>query len=384
MLRFLTAGESHGKCLVGILEGMVSNLSISEEDINKELERRQKGYGRGERSKKIESDRVEILSGIRNGKTTGAPISFLIENKDWENWKEFMDIKEVKEGKERFIPRPGHADLQGFIKYNLSDIRDVIERASARETAARVAVGAICKKFLKEFNVKFYSRVIAIGKIKDAAPVDEGKRNYEKIEKSPVRALNREEEMMEEIDKAKEKGDTVGGIFELIVEGICPGIGSYVHWEKRIDAKISYFLMSIPAVKGVEIGIGFEGVSLSGSEYHDRIFFKDKFYRRTNNAGGIEGGITNGEDIWVKCFVKPVPTVRKGLESFDIRNFEEKKFNYERSDICAVVPACVIGENLLAYVFASEYIEKFGGDCLEDTKNNYFSYLERIKKYWKF
>ena len=325
MLRFLTGGESHGKCLVGILEGMVSNLLIDEEDINKELKRRQKGYGRTERMK-IEDDKVEILSGVRNGKTTGAPISLLIENKDWQNWKEFMDIKKRKEGRERYIPRPGHADLWGFLKYDYDDLRDVIERASARETAMRVAIGAICKKFLLEFNIKFYSRVKKIGKIEDETDIREIKKNYEKIENSPVRCFLKEREMMNEIDKVREKGDTVGGIFEILVEGVCPGLGSYVHWEKRIDAKISYILMSIPGVKGIEIGLGFSGCELLGSEFHDEIFYNGRVYRKTNNSGGIEGGITNGNDIWVKCFFKPIPTIKKGLSSFDIRDFKEKKY----------------------------------------------------------
>lgn len=381
MLKFLSGGESHGKCLIGILEGMVSNLSIDEEDINKELERRQKGYGRGERME-IEKDRVEILSGVRNGKTIGSPISLLIENKDWRNWKEFMDIKKIKEGKERYIPRPGHADLWGFLKYNYDDLRNVIERASARETAIRVAMGAICKKFLSEFDVKFYSRVKKIGRIEDEGDIEEIKRNYVKIENSPVRCLKKEKEMIKEIDKAREKGDTIGGIFEVIIEGVCPGLGSYVQWEKRLDAKISYILMSIPGVKGVEIGLGFSGCELSGSEFHDEIFYKEKVYRKTNNSGGIEGGITNGNDIWIKCFFKPVPTIKKGLSSFDIRNFKEKKYEYERSDTCAVVPASIIAENLLAFIIADEYIEKFGGDCLDDLKENYKNYIKRIKKFW--
>jgi chorismate synthase len=381
MLKFLTAGESHGKCLIGILDGMVSNLPVDIEDINKELERRKNCYGRSERMK-IESDRVEILSGIRDGKTIGSPISLLIENKDWENWKDYMDIKKIKEGKERYIPRPGHADLWGFLKYNYTDLRNVIERASARETAIRVAIGAICKKFLSEFNVKFYSRVKQIGNIKDEGDINEVKKNYKIIENSPVRCIKKEEEMMNEIDKVKEKGDTIGGIFEIIVERVCPGLGSYVQWEKRIDAKISYILMSIPGVKGIEFGIGFEGSKLTGFEFHDEIFYKDKVYRKTNNSGGIEGGITNGEDIWIKCFFKPIPTIKKGLNSFDIRDFKEKKYEYERSDICGVVPASIIGENLVAFVLADEYIEKFGYGCLKDLKENYNKYIERIKKFW--
>ncbi|MCM8767885.1 MAG: chorismate synthase [Candidatus Omnitrophica bacterium] len=381
MLRFLTGGESHGKCLIGILEGMVANLPLDVEDINKELERRQKGYGRGRRME-IEKDKVDILSGVRDGKTTGSPISLLIENKDWENWKEYMDIKKKKEGKERYIPRPGHADLWGYLKFNYKDIRDVIERASARETAIRVAIGAICKKFLSQFNVKIYSRVKKIGKVEDEGNIDDIKKNYEIIENSPVRCLKKEKEMMKEIDRTREKEDTVGGIFEVIVEGVCPGLGSYVHWDKRLDAKISYILMSIPGIKGIEFGLGFEGVSLYGSDFHDEIFYKDKIVRKTNNLGGIEGGITNGNDIWIKCFMKPVPTIKKSLSSIDIRDFQEKKYEYERSDVCAVVPAGIIAENLLAFVLASEYIEKFGGDCLEDLKNNYTSYIKRIKNFW--
>lgn len=381
MLRFLTSGESHGKCLIGILEGMVSNLPINEEDIDRELERRQKGFGRGERMK-IEKDKAEILSGVRNGKTTGGPISILIENKDWENWKDYMDTKKIKKGKEKYIPRPGHADLWGVLKYNYTDIRNVIERASARETAIRVAIGAICKKFLNEFNVKIYSRVKRIGNVEDEGDIEEVKKNYIKIENSPVRCIKKEMEMIEEIEKVTKKGDTVGGIFEIIVEGVCPGLGSYVHWERRMDAKISYILMSIPGVKGIEIGKGFEGSTLVGSEFHDELFYRNKVIRKTNNAGGIEGGITNGNDIWVKCFMKPVPTLKQGLTSFDIKTLKEKKYDYERSDFCAVVPASIIGENMIAFILASEYLEKFGGDCLEETIKNYRNYVKRIKKFW--
>ncbi|MCM8785873.1 MAG: chorismate synthase, partial [Candidatus Omnitrophica bacterium] len=287
-----------------------------------------------------------------------------------------------KQGKERYIPRPGHADLPGLLKYNFDDLRNVIERASARETTIRVAIGAICKKFLKEFNVKIYSRVKKIGNVEDEGSIEEVKKNYEKIESSPVRCLKKEKEMMEEIDKVKEKGDTIGGIFEIIIEGVCPGLGNYIHWDRRLDAKISYILMSIPGVKGIEIGLGFEGISLYGSKFHDQIFYQNKIIRKTNNSGGIDGGMTNGNDIWIKCFFKPIPTVKNGLNSIDIRDFKEKKYEYERSDTCAVVPAGIIAENLLAFILASEYIEKFGGDCLEDLKINYNSYLERIKSFW--
>lgn len=381
-MRFLTAGESHGKCLLGIIEGMVANLEISISEINKELSRRQRGYGRGERMK-IEKDRVEIVSGIRNGKTTGAPIGLIIENKDWENWKEIMDIEKGK-GREKFVPRPGHADFTGFVKYKYSDIRNVIERASARETAMRVAIGAICKQFLKKFDIKIFSRVIQIGKIKDESEWDEVKNNYDLIEKSEVRNNLKEKEMKEEIEKVKKDGETAGGVFEVIAEGVCPGIGSYVHWDRRLDAKVSFYLMSIPAVKGVEIGSGFEKIGEVGSQFHDEIFYgkKKKVFRKTNNAGGIEGGITNGENIIVKCALKPIPTLKKPLNSVNIKTMEGEKSFYERSDVCVVPPAAVIGENVLAFLLCEEFLNKFGGDTIEEVEKNYKSYLKSIEKYW--
>jgi len=385
MLKFLTGGESHGKCLVGILEGMIAGLPLSPSDINKELERRQRGYGRGERMK-IEKDKIEILSGVRGGKTTGSPISLLIENKDWKNWEKIMDIEKKRKGGERFIPRPGHADFPGYVKYGFEDIRDVIERASARETAMRVAIGAICKKFLQEFKINIYSRVVQIGKVKDDTEWKRVKKEYEKIEKSEVRNFEKEEEMKEEIDKAKERGDSVGGIFEIIVEGVPPGLGSYVHWDRRMDALISFSLMSIPGIKGVEIGAGFTEGIFYGSEFHDEIFYnkKKKIYRKTNNAGGIEGGITNGEDLWIKCFMKPIPTLLIPLSSVNLKTMQEEKTFYERSDISAVVPASVVGENVIAFVIAREFLRKFGGDTLKEVKNNYRSYLNSIQKYWSF
>ncbi|RKY32506.1 MAG: chorismate synthase [Candidatus Omnitrophota bacterium] len=382
MLRFLTAGESHGKGLIAILEGMVANLPLLPEDINSELKRRQRGYGRGERMK-IEADEVEIISGVRGGKTTGSPIGMLIRNKDWENWKEVMKIEGECKGGERYIPRPGHADFPGYLKYNLSDIRDVMERASARNTASQVAVGAICKKFLNEFGIKIYSRVIQIGEIKDTSDYREVFKNYEKIESSDVRALYKEKEMKRVIDRAKESGDTVGGIFEIIITGLCPGLGSYIQWDKRLDGKLSFILMSIPGVKGVEVGAGFSAKSFYGSEFHDEFFIENgKVKRRSNNAGGIEGGITNGNDIWIKCMMKPISTLKKGLNSFDVRDKREVKSEYERSDVCAVVPASIIGENVSAFIIADAFLEKFGGDSLEETKRNYREYLRNIEKYF--
>ncbi|HOV22482.1 MAG TPA: chorismate synthase [bacterium] len=381
-MRFLTSGESHGKCLVGILEGMVANMDISISEINKELERRQRGYGRGKRME-IEKDKVEIISGIRNGKTTGGPIGIIIKNKDWQNWKEIMDI-EKGHGRENFIPRPGHADLPGFIKYKYTGLRNVIERSSARETAMRVAIGNICKQFLKDFNINIFSRVIQVGKVKDKSTWDEVKRNYALIEKSEVRNFIKEKEIIKEIEKARKNGDTIGGIFEIIIEGVPPGLGSYVQWDRRLDAKISFYLMSIPAVKGINIGIGFEGIEKFGSQFHDEIYYDEskKIYRKTNNAGGIEGGITNGENIIIRCALKPIPTLKKPLNSVNIKTLKEEISIYERSDICVVFPASVIGENILSFLIADEILNKFGGDTIEDVKTNYNFYLKSISKYW--
>jgi len=381
-VRFLTAGESHGKCLLGIIEGMVANLNVEIPEINRELERRQRGYGRGKRME-IEKDKVGIISGIRNGKTTGAPIGIIIENKDWKNWKDVMDVEKGK-GEERFVPRPGHADLPGFIKYRYSDIRNVIERASARETAMRVAIGAICKQFLKKFDIRIYSRTIQIGKVKDESKWDDVRDKYNLIEKSEVRNHIKEKEMIKEIEKVKKIGETVGGVFEIIVEGVCPGLGSYVQWDRRLDAKISFHLMSIPAVKGINIGTGFDGIDKYGSQFHDEIYYneKNKIYRKSNNAGGIEGGITNGENIIIRCALKPIPTLKKPLNSINIKTLKESKSFYERSDICVVPSAAVIGENVIAFLIADEFLKKFSGDTIEEVEANYNSYLKSIEKYW--
>ncbi|HNS33403.1 MAG TPA: chorismate synthase [bacterium] len=385
MLRFLSAGESHGKCLVGILEGMVSHLSISESDIDSELSRRQKGYGRGKRMQ-IETDRAEILSGVRGGETTGAPISFLIRNADHENWIKIMDIQQKNDGGERYVPRPGHADLPGVVKYGFDDIRNIIERSSARETAARVAAGAICRKFLSEFSIFFYSRVIQLGRIKDnSSPYELTTEDFEIIEQSEVRNTAKEKEMKREIDNAQKKGESIGGVFEITARGLCPGMGSHVHWDRRLDASISGLLMSIPGVKGVEIGAGFGGMHLKGSEFHDEIYVKNGrgAFRKTNNAGGIEGGMTNGEALWIKCAMKPIPTLKNPLSSFHIRTMKESVSYYERSDTCAVIPAAVVAENFLAFCIADKFIEKFGGDSMKEVKANYKSYVKSIGRYWK-
>lgn len=383
MLRFLTSGESHGKCITAILEGIPAGLSITTEEINRELSRRKTGFGRGERMK-IEEDICEITSGVRFSKTLGSPISILIQNKDFENWKEIMAIEgNSKNIKKITSPRPGHADFAGILKYNFDDIRCVLERASARETVARVAIGAVCKKLLKEFGIKVMSWVIRIGNIS----CEIKSKNYEKVfetaEKSPIRCPDRktESQMIKLIKEAKEKGDTLGGIFEVVATNVPPGLGSYIQWDRRIDAKISYAMMSIPAVKGVEIGLGFRQAELPGSLVQDEIFYsKDKgFYRKTNNAGGIEGGITNGEPVVVRCVMKPISTLGKPLNSVDIFTKERTKAIKERADVCAVPSAGVIGEAMLSIVLADEMCRKFGGDSLVEMKKNFNSYINYLK-----
>lgn len=336
MLRFLTAGESHNKGgLVAILEGMVANLPLNVSDLNLELYRRQQGYGRGPRMK-IENDKALILSGVRQGKTIGSPIALRIPNSS----TEFFNLPVTK-------LRPGHADLAGIVKYNQSDIRNVLERSSARETAARVAVGAICKKFLYQFKVKISSSIIEIGG-----------------EKEPNRFKS-------VIDKASTAGDSVGGIFEVKVINVPVGLGSYVHYDRRLDGNLARALMSIPAIKGVEIGLGFSSTKLSGSEVHDEIFFKQgKYSRDTNNAGGLEGGVANGEPIILRAAMKPIATLKKPLQSVDIKTKKAVLAHVERSDTCAIEAAAVIGEAMAAFEISNAMLEKFGGDSLEELKRH--------------
>lgn len=384
MFRFLTAGESHGKCLTVIIEGLPSGISISSEYINKELKRRQIGIGRGERMK-IEEDTVEITSGVRFAKTLGSPLSIVIQNRDFENWKEIMSIEDINSSKIPKVtsPRPGHADLAGLVKYNFEDIRCVLERASARETAARVAVGAVAKRVLEEFGIKVMSWVIRIGSIK----CEIKEKNYEKIfkvaENSSLRCPDKkaENKMIEIIEKAKKEGDTLGGIFEVVATGVPVGLGSYIQWDRRIDGRISQALMSIPAVKGVEIGLGFLQGELLGSKVQDEIFYKKGkgFYRKTNNAGGIEGGITNGEPIVLRCVMKPISTLGKPLSSVDILTKRKTKSFKERADVCAVPSAGVIAEAMLSIVLAETMCKKFGGDSLHEMKRNYNSYIKYVK-----
>ena len=407
-LRYLTSGESHGKALLCIIDGICSGLSISKEDINKDLLRRQKGYGRGSRMK-IESDSVQILSGVRWGKTLGSPIALLIENKDWQNWQDIMS-PELRDSRLQTPdsrlsvtrPRPGHADLAGAIKYNTHDIRNILERSSARETAARVAVGAVAKKFLSEFNIKVISYVTGIGGIKvqsssrirrDKVQSSEEKllEVFEKAEKSPVRCPDKiaEKKIINKINTAIKKGDSLGGIFEVVATGVPVGLGSYSQWDRRLNARLAYALMGIQAIKGVEIGLGFEMSRKFGSEVMDEIFYSSsrftvqgsQFYRKTNNAGGIEGGISNGMPIVLRAAMKPIPTLRTPLSSVDI--ISKKSFNaaYERSDVCAVPAASVIGEAVIAFVIADSFLEKFGGDSIDEIKRNYEGYLKQVREF---
>lgn len=347
--RFLTAGESHGKCLTAIIEGVPAGFEINPDFINKELKRRQGGYGRGGRMK-IESDTVEITSGVRFGKTLGSPITLVIQNRDFENWQKIMSTNpdDVTDEKSFTKFRPGHADFAGSVKYNQTDLRNVLERSSARKTAIEVAVGALAKQILEQFNIKSHSKIIQIGQGKS------------------------EEEFKHEIDKAKEAGDTLGGKFEVVYENLPIGLGSFVHWDRMLDGKIAQIVMSIPAVKSVSIGNP-DAYKIMGSEFHDQMYLENgKIVRKTNNAGGIEGGMTNGEPIVVTAVMKPIPTLRKPLKTVDLKDMSECEAHFERSDTCAVEACSVVAENRIACVLLDELLLKFGGDSFEEIS-------ERIK-----
>ena len=382
MFRYLTAGESHGKALTAIIEGLPAGLSLDEEYIANDLARRQGGYGRSARMT-IEQDKAEILSGVRHGLTIGSPISLLIRNRDWENWQEIMAVATTETESEKVTRlRPGHADLAGTIKYGLDDIRPILERASARETAARVAVSAVARKLLKEFGIEIHSHTIAIGGVY-AKNDGSGKIHWDNVEKSPVRCSEAatEKKMMAVIDKAKADGDTLGGIFQVVATGVPIGLGSHVHWDRRLSGKISQAIMSINAVKGVEIGAGFLLANLPGSQSHDIIERAGRNWQHeTNRAGGIEGGITNGEPVVVKAVVKAIPTLAKPLPSVDLKTGESVVAHVERSDVCVVPAAGVIGESMLAIVLADAVLEKFGGDHVKETVRNYKSYLGEINE----
>ncbi|MBI4299350.1 MAG: chorismate synthase [Chloroflexi bacterium] len=384
MFRFLTSGESHGKGLEVIVDGVPAGLPISEEYIAAQLARRQLGYGRGGRMQ-IERDRAEIIAGVRHGYTLGSPIGMYIENKDFVNWTKSMAVYPV-EGEIRRVTRmrPGHADFPGVMKYSHHDVRNVLERSSARETAARVAAGAVARRLLEEFGIELHSHVISIGTVKSnyKEPID-----WQKVEESPVRCADpqAEKEMMAVIDKAKDTGDTAGGVFEVIAYGVPVGLGTHVHWDRKLDGRIAQIMMSINAVKGVEIGPGFANTEKPGSQVHDIIEPATgearPFRHMTNRAGGTEGGISNGEPIVVHAAVKPISTLGKPLPSVDLDTGERVQAHYERSDICQVPPACVIGEACLTLVLAEAFLEKFGGDHLEETRRNYLGFLEGLNQF---
>ena len=380
MLRYLTSGESHGKSLVGILEGLPAGLKVDVDKINNQLYRRQQGYGRGGRMK-IESDTVIFISGIRFGITTGAPIAVEVENKDWINWQKRMNpepIPDEAKPSDITIPRPGHADLAGAVKYGHSDMRNIIDRASARETAVRTALGSITRQFLEEFGIQIGSHVLEIHQARSTVEfnVEDTLNESKRADGSPVRCLDKmaEKSMIKAIDLARENGDTVGGRIEIIASGVPVGIGSHTHWDRKLDGLIAGAMMSIPAIKAVEIGLGIECGRKFGSEVHDPIVNdkSGKFVTRTsNNAGGTEGGITNGQSLRVTITMKPISTLLSALDSVDMKNKEPVKARVERSDICAVPAAAIVGETVLALVLAQAFLEKFSGDHIDDVRTAY-------------
>lgn len=385
VLRCLTAGESHGQELTGIIEGLPAGVPLTEDYINTQLARRQGGYGRGGRMQ-IEKDRARITAGVRGGLTTGAPVCLIIANLDWENWSEIMSPEAAARTDQRVVtkPRPGHADLPGAIKYNHHDIRNILERASARETAARVAVGTTGRALAEQFGIRLAAHVTAIGGISSAAGhLPPGEILARSAESELMCADPQAEELMkQEIDRARQEGDSLGGVFEIIVSGVPVGLGSHVQYDRRLDGRIAQALMSIQAIKGVEIGIGFKAGELPGSLVHDELFYDSGrgFYRKTNRAGGIEGGLTNGENLVLRAVMKPIPTLYKPLQSVDLLTKEPYEASVERSDVCAVPAAAVVGEAVVAFEIARALIEKFGGDSLKEMKRNYDSYMEYVKQ----
>ncbi|MDT7942996.1 MAG: chorismate synthase [Dehalococcoidia bacterium] len=382
-LRFLTAGESHGQGLVVILEGMPAGLPLTSDDLDVDLRRRQLGYGRSRRQE-LEQDHAEILAGVRHGRTLGSPISVLIRNRVWEEWRDVMRVEPGAEvGKPVTRLRPGHADLVGAMKYGFDDVRNVLERASARETAARVAVGAICRRLLAELGISVHSHTVAIGPV--VAPARDGEPDWVAVEASPVRCADPEtsQRMVQAIEAAKEAGDTLGGVFEVWATGVPMGLGSYVHWDRKLDGRLAQAIMSINAVKGVEIGGGFALAHLPGSQAHDLILPPDDWEgqpwrRATNRAGGLEGGVTNGQPIVVRGAIKPIATLPRPLPSVDLRTGQTVEAHYERSDICVVPAAGVIAEAMVCFVLAQAVLEKFGGDSLEEVQRNYRAYVQTI------
>ncbi|PWU12755.1 MAG: chorismate synthase [Terriglobia bacterium] len=390
MLRFETAGESHGECLVATLSGLPAGVPISLDAVNRELWRRQQGYGRGGRMK-IETDRAEIVAGVRHSHTIGSPVAIVIRNKDWQNWTDALPVEDTEGADDRRKPvkrpRPGHADLAGAIKYNFHDARYILERASARETAARVAIGALAKALLGEFGIQVLSHVIAVGPVRL-----EREAAWEEIA-----ALSRKDEvllgcvdsetearMKAVVDEAYRTGDTVGGMFEVVARGVPVGLGSHATWDSRLDGRLAQAIVSMQAVKGVELGLAAEGAASFGSKVQDTIHYdrgERRFTRGANRAGGLEGGMTNGQDVVVRGMLKPISTLRRPLESVDLETREPALAAYERSDVAVIPAAGVIGEAMVAIVLAQAFLEKFGGDSLAETRRNYEGYLEQVKNY---
>ena len=391
MLRFTTAGESHGPALVSILEGMVAGLPLLAADIDRELLRRQQGYGRGRRMK-IESDHAEILSGVRAGATLGSPIAMLIQNRDWRNWQEIMDPapreEDPREGRKRAVtrPRPGHADLAGMLKYDRDDARDILERASARETTARVAAGAVCRRLLGEFGITLGSHIVHLGGVDARRPANMPSDLNLAADASALRTLDPEAEkaMIERIDAAKADGNTLGGVAEVVCDGVPVGLGSHVSWDRKLDGRLAAALMSIPAVKAVEIGLGVECARRRGSEVHDEIEADDtrvragRVRRRSNRAGGMEGGISTGEQLVLRAAMKPISTLMRPLATIDMQSREAASAQAERSDVTAVPAMGVIAEAMTAFVVADALLEKFGGDSLGETRRNFDAYLASL------
>jgi len=387
MLRYLTAGESHGPRLTAIIEGLPSGIELVAERINVDLARRQQGYGRGGRMK-IETDRVEILSGVRWGETLGSPVTLSIVNRDWENWREKMSPESAfkDNGIRVTCPRPGHADLTGALKYNVHDARNILERSSARETAARVAVGAVAKELLRPFGISIHAFVTELGGIKATRPDLPLAYLVSKAADSELFTYDEQAEaaMKLHIDSMKASGDSVGGVVEVVVAGTPPGIGSHVQWDRKLDARLAMALMSIQAIKGVEVGIGFAAAATPGSKVHDEIYYDHsgkKFRRRTNRAGGIEGGMSNGEEIVLRAAMKPIPTLYNPLKTVDMDTKEIVEASVERSDVCAVPAASVVAEAVVAFEIASAFMEKFGGDSMSETRRNFDSYLQYVGEF---
>lgn len=385
MLRLLTAGESHGQMLVAILDGLPAGLHVTQKDLDTDLKRRQAGYGRGERMK-IEQDRARILSGTRFGRTLGTPVAIAIENRDWPSWQERMAPLEAEsEGQQRFeVPRPGHGDLAGHYKYHFNDLRNVLERASARETAARVAAGGMIRRLLYEFGVAVFSHVLSIGSVSAEVSTLDWIEIEQRAEASEVRCADSHAEtlMKDQIDRAREQGDSVGGVFQVIALGVTTGLGSYAQWDKRLDARLAGALMSIPAIKGVEIGAGFAAAAAPGSAVHDEILVGEdgQISRPTNRAGGLEAGLSNGQPILLQAAMKPIPTLTRPLRSVNLTNGEAAPATKERSDVCAVPAAAVVAEAMCCLILADAYMEKFGADTVDEMKAAWQTYQRRIER----